>query len=387
MKRINLALVVDGHLEASGAKRTKPAESFASSQSNNTKVVETNLLQQETVYSSIFKYSLPFFSMPGLRYLTDIPRLLDTREQVCSWCEIPKILKALQPNMLLACNGNDNLFPGITFLEEPHEYWLSEAVCNRLSNKSATENNKWNHHRFYGSVTKMAGRCFSPFDEEKSIGSIQGSRNYNNQTYEYYQMTAAQISNQYLAANMLGTMLHYLIELFFNGYASVIPPQLKDKTWRQFEQFYVEKIEGKYVPFLTEFRVYSFKYDVAGSIDFICVRLDEWEASKRERRLPKLTIMDWKRTKEFKRTSFTGEMAAPPLQCFPDVTLYKYFIQLGIYKRIIENNSPYIVESLFLCRFHPSNETCEMVNVPLYEDLIDKLFALRLAELQQQTTT
>lgn len=381
-KEVNLASLVDQPAKKNNYVATsRPFFSTAKTYAQPNQESKENVI--ETFYSAKFKYPLPFFQIPGLRYVADMPKVLDTKEDVHSWCDIPKILAELKPSMLLQSNGNKDLFPGITFLEGPHEYWLSQEVYNRLYSLSSTADpSKWNHHRFYGSVTKMAGKCFAPFVEENSIGGIQGGKNYHTPGYEYYEMTAAQISNSYLAGNLLGTMLHYMIELFFNGFASVIPPQLKDKAWQQFEQFYVEKIQGKYVPFMTELRVYSMKYDLAGSIDFICVREEEWHAAQRESRRPRLTIIDWKRAKDFKRKAFTGEMASPPLECFPDTTFFKYIMQLNIYKKVIEMESPYIVEALYLCRFHPSNETYEYIEVPFHDQLVQKLLDLRLAEIQ-----
>lgn len=352
---------------------------------------EDALVADNYAYGTRVKYSLPFFQIAGLRSLSEMPRVFQTPEEVHSWCDIPKSLAAIRPNTLRCFNGNQLLFPGITFLEEPHEYWLAEETYNRIKQSAESARadgggngatgNKWNHHRFHGSVTKVAGKCFSPFIEADSIGCIQGGKNYNSPDYEYYQMTAVQISNQFLAANLLGTLLHYMIELFFNGYGSCIPPQLKEKAWVQFEQFYIREIEGKYVPYLTELRVYDLHYDLAGSIDGAFVECNEWLAARRENRPPRLTLFDWKRTKRFDSKAFTGEMAAPPLQCFPDTNLYKYTIQLNLYKRIIETNSPYTVDAMYLCRFHPSSETYEMRPVEVYAQEIDALLALRKAEL------
>ena len=57
-------------------------------------------------------------------------------------------------------------------------------------------------------------------------------------------------------------------------------------------------------------------------------------------------------------------------------------MQLNLYRRIIHRNSPYIVEEMFLCRFHPSSERYEKRPVPIFDKQIDDLLALRKAELQ-----
>jgi len=195
-------------------------------------------------------------------------------------------------------------------------------------------------------------------------------------------MTPNQISCQYLSGNLLGTLLHYLIELFFNGYGSVIPPQLKDKAWSQFELFYVTEIRNKYIPFMTELRVYDFEFDIAGSIDGVFISCEEWQRSRQENREPILTLFDWKRTKNFHEKSFRGEMAMAPLQHMPDTNVSKYFVQLNIYREIIHRNTPYRVNAMYLVRFHPTSPSYEMKQVPMLNQETNDLFQLRKAELE-----
>jgi hypothetical protein len=133
---------------------------------------------------------------------------------------------------------------------------------------------------------------------------------------------------------------------------------------------------------MTEMRVYDFEHDLAGSIDGVFVRCAEYEAAMREKRLPRLTLFDWKRTNKFATKSFGGEVAAPPLNCFPDAKYYQYAIQLNLYRRIIQRNSQYTVEdTMFLCRFHPSSDTYEVQPVQVFDKQVDDLLALRKAEL------
>ena len=331
---------------------------------------------------------LPQFTPQGLPILANMPRCFDSEQQVHCWCDIPECLKHVEPTTLLKRNGGQ-MFPGITFLEGPHEYWLSEQVyiqlCN-AQNKSAESSNvgKWNFHRFSGSVTKVAGRCFSPFDKDKAISSVLASRNYNSPDYEYYQMSAPQISNQWLAANLLGTMLHFFIELDCNEMTHLIPECLKEQTWRQYLQFKTEFVKNQYYPYLTELRVYDLEYDLAGSIDAVFVRRAELEAALKQKRLPKIVLVDWKRTSSLSKKSFTGETAAPPLQMFPDSNFYKYSMQLNIYRRLIEKNTGYRVEAMYLCRFHPrlGEGGYDLQPVETYTTQVDELLAVRKAELQ-----
>jgi len=327
------------------------------------------------------------FTASGLPILEHLPERFNSATEVRRWCDIPPCLKDVEPTTLLKRHGA-SLFPGVTFLEKPHEYWLSENVYTRLiGTPSGTENQQWNAHKFSGSVTTVASRCFSPFDAKKAIASILGSKNYNKPDYDYYQMTDCQISNQWLAANLLGTLLHFFIELDCNGMASVIPNSMKEKTWRQYLQFKSDFISNKYVPYLTELRVYDLDYDLAGSIDAVFVRREEYVQAKTENRPPKIVLIDWKRTKTLSDRSFTGEMAAPPLQAFPDANFFKYSMQLNIYKHLIEKNTKYTVEAMYLCRFHPrlAEGEYDLRPVAVYEKEVTDLLQLRKAEMTLST--
>jgi len=385
-KRINLALLVDTPNKKQATEyKPRPSTYYQKSNYVEKKTQPPSVTTNVAPVADAHAYSAlnaPCFPLTNISNISLLPRF-ESVEQVELFCEIPKLLADISPSTLLKCNGRANLFPGITFLEKPHEYWLSEEVFNKLCNlPPPATTNVWNRHRFHGSVTNMAGKCFSPFDQAASINSVLGSSNYNSPDYDYYQMTPSQIACQYLAGNMLGTLLHYMIELFFNGYASCIPPQLKDKAWSQFELFYVTEIRNKYKVLFTEFRVYDFEHDLAGSIDGVFVEINEWEAAQREGREPELTLFDWKRTKHFHEKSFRGEMAMAPIQHMQDANVPKYFLQVNIYRKIFHRNSPYKVRSMFLVRFHPTSPTYEMKPVPVLEQETSSLFALRKAELE-----
>ncbi len=394
-KRINLALLVDGpnKKQTTESKFSRPTSNYTPKSNYVPKVKPVAEQSHQMVHSSATDFEnqqtgSPYSALAGPCFpLIDIPDIsviprFESVDEVKAFCKIPQLLLEIHPCTLLKCNSRSDLFPGITFDEEPHEYWLAEEVFNKITGNTNSVNPRQRFHKFNGSVTVMAGKCFSPFDQQASINSVLGSSNYNSPDYDYYQMTPTQISCQYLAGNMLGTLLHYLIELFFNGYGSCIPPQLKDKAWLQFELFYVTEIRNKYKVLFTEFRVYDFEHDLAGSIDGVFVSLPEWEASQRENRPPVLTLFDWKRTKHFHEKSFRGEMAMAPLQHMADANVPKYFCQVNIYKKVIERNSPFKVGGMNLVRFHPNSPTYEMKPIPVLEKETNDLFALRKAEME-----
>lgn len=332
--------------------------------------------------------------------LNALPAKYASDGQVHSLCDIPQFLVDINPRTRLdefIAEHGDEMFTGITFLEGPHQYWLSAESHDRVFSEnpnlckihplSVSQNapdevkSGWKRHLFSASATKVAGSCFSPFDANDAISKILRSRNYHKADYEYNGMTADEIKRHWLAANLLGTMLHYFIELFYNDYEDRIPDCMKDKPWWQFKTFHEEIMRGNYEPVLTELRVYDLEYDFAGSVDGVFVRTAEKEAAAREGRLPKLTLFDWKRCKPFKMKSFTGETAAEPLECFPDASFYKYSMQLNLYKHVIERNTNHRIEAMYLVRFNPASDNYEMRQVSNYQPHVAKLLAVHKARL------
>lgn len=105
------------------------------------------------------------------------------------------------------------------------------------------------------------------------------------------------------------------------------------------------------VPYRTEWRIFSRRCNVAGSVDMVFYN----------NKTHALDIYDWKRSKEIKRNGF-GKYAIHPLlknEAIPDANYYKYSLQLATYKYILESEYelPYPIGELWLVRMD-GDETC-----------------------------
>lgn len=117
---------------------------------------------------------------------------------------------------------------------------------------------------------------------------------------------------------------------------------LSDISWRQFRAW-ADK-NGHLRPYRTEWRIFSRRCNVAGSVDMVFYN----------ERTGALDIYDWKRSKEIKCDGW-GRYATHPLlkeDEIPDANFYKYSLQLAAYKYILEAEYelPYPIGELWLVR-------------------------------------
>ena len=230
------------------------------------------------------------------------------------------------------------------------------------------------------SVTTLTSRGVWPaFEPDATIDRIMQSEDYKSGESKYAGMSRSQIRKQWddagLEARTEGTRLHDQIERYYNlvgrvngenqenrenqengesietrakkrlrldDSAQVHEPTTHD--WRQFVAWATAPEQAHLVPYRTEWRIFSRKCNVAGSVDMVF----------HNTRTNRLDIYDWKRSKEIKRNGF-GRYATHPLlkeDEIPDANYYKYSLQLAAYKYILETEYelPYPIGELWLVR-------------------------------------
>ena len=110
---------------------------------------------------------------------------------------------------------------------------------------------------------------------------------------------------------------------------------------------------------------------IAGSIDFVSENADG-----------SLTIYDWKRCKEIKKTNSYGDYAITEcISHLPDTNYWHYALQLNTYKTILERKYGKKVQALFLVGLHPNLPSYKLYKVPVLEKEMTELFDLRRAQL------
>ena len=120
-----------------------------------------------------------------------------------------------------------------------------------------------------------------------------------------------------------------------------------------------------------EWMIFDEDVHLAGSIDFVSENDDG-----------SLTIYDWKRCKEIKKTNgFGGSALTECISHLPDTNYWHYALQLNTYKTILERKYEKTIKAMFLVGLHPDWPTYQVLKVPDLRQEMADLFALRRAQL------
>jgi hypothetical protein len=211
----------------------------------------------------------------------------------------------------------------------------------------------------YMSVTTWNHTHFPQFDADAIIRKMK----LTNPTCKYYGQTPDQIKagwdkNRDEAAQ-LGTEMHAVIEQYWLGLGGVggYPPN--------FRAFVAAHPDIK--PYRAEWMIFDQDVRLAGSIDFVAENPDG-----------SLTIYDWKRCKEIKKTNSYGVFAITEcIAHLPDTNYWHYALQLNTYKTILERKYDKKVKAMILVGLHPNLPTYRLYTVPDLASEMAELFAQR----------
>ena len=204
------------------------------------------------------------------------------------------------------------------------------------------------HAETFISATTIIHKYFPHFDEEKVIAKMMKSSTWSKSPYfgkTVEEIKAQWEENRVQAANK-GTQVHDWIENFYlGGKKAPCEEAEKSKSFQNFLEF--EKDYG-WMPYRTEWRVFTEEFKVAGSIDII------FEGSDGDPN--KIKVYDWKNSKEIK-TENRYEKGYEPLQHLPNCNFYHYSMQLNLYKWILEHHYGKKVEEMGLIIVHENYPT------------------------------
>ena len=239
----------------------------------------------------------------------------------------------------------------ITFEEGPHIYTIDGDSS-------------------YTSVTTFNHQHFEPFNADRIINNMMRSKNWTKSTY--YGQTPKEIKagweeNRVAAANA-GTKMHYDIECFYNN----IESSNNSVEYAYFKAFVKEFQHLK--PYRTEWMIYDNELSLAGSIDMIFENEDGT-----------LSIYDWKRSKEIKKTSPWNKFSKTEcIEHIPDTNYWHYCLQLNTYKAILEKNYNKQIKDMYLVCLHPDNKnhSYQRIKVVALNKEITSLFDLRKEQLK-----
>ncbi|WP_298061695.1 AAA family ATPase [uncultured Rikenella sp.] len=242
-------------------------------------------------------------------------------------------------------------FNGVSFNEKNHTYKLKD-------------------YQFGISVTQLIESYANEFNVEEVASRI--AIRDNTTTFEI--LKKWKIENQ--EACLKGSKIHVEAQNIWKGIN--IPLNIKkchtglknaiNSGVKQAKQFY-QDYKNVYDMLYDEFIVWSKEYDIAGSIDGIMYN--------------KLTqqccILDFKTNKKLEFISKYKKKMKIPLQKLDDCNGQHYFIQLSIYKFLIEKYTNIKVDELFIVYFDTNIDNYQIIEVPYLKKEVEKILNLRRA--------
>ena len=221
------------------------------------------------------------------------------------------------------------------------------------------------------SVTRWNHSHFPHFNAGKIIKNMMKSKNWKNS--KYFGMEPDAIKKLWRdngqSASKAGTKMHYDIECYYNDMDVEVDEDCVEFGY--FEAF--ERDFGSTMqPHRTEWMVWDKELQLAGSIDMIFKNDDGT-----------LSIYDWKRCKEIKKTNSFESASTKCISHFPNSNYWHYSLQLNTYKYLLEKNYGETIKDMYLVCLHPnnSNDSYQRIKVPDLQPEIEELMELRKAML------
>lgn len=178
------------------------------------------------------------------------------------------------------------------------------------------------------SVTEWISGFFPKFDEEavaKKVANKQG-------------VPPEQILQDWLDIREAGTKIHKEIEDWFNSRTQ----PTENKAKRAIDWTILSSMWREYPMKSTEVQIYSEKFGLAGTIDLLMVKQDDYTKQR-------AVLVDWKTNAQiraqntFEYTDSTGELAF-----LHNSSLVKYMLQLSTYALMLEEEYDTLIDSLLI---------------------------------------
>lgn len=196
----------------------------------------------------------------------------------------------------------------------------------------------------FTSGTTFLHKYFPPFDAEAVVNNLlrKGLPSaYAGMTKEEILARWKQVGEQ---ASAQGTLMHSRIEQTLLGNVSV-EWSGQSKEQAQVTVALTELRKEGWQPYRTEWRIFTERYRIAGTLDALFKKEGEEE----------FLLVDWKRSKEIKMQN-RWRKARAPIDYLPDCNYVQYSLQLNLYRWILANHYGIEVNSMRLYSFHPEQE-------------------------------
>lgn len=131
----------------------------------------------------------------------------------------------------------------------------------------------------------------------------------------------------------------------------------------EFRHDYKDRLEH----LVDEFVVGSPEYDIASAIDHLFIN----------KLTGGLILVDYKTNSDIHKTEKYAKDMKVPLQHLKDYTLNHYYIQLSIYKYLVEKYTNLKIEEMFIVYFSENIENYEIIEIPYLKDEVEKMLENR----------
>ena len=245
-------------------------------------------------------------------------------------------------------------FKGIEFHEEEHFYTL-------------------NNYRFGISATSLIEIYAQEFDSDSVSQMVANKRGISQQEVlaewkKENEFSCIKGSCIHLKAQSLWMNTNY--EIDYNTIDDTIDKNRLKKEYdimsKQAINFYND-YKDMYDMIQDEFIVWSKEFDIAGSIDGIMYN----------KYAQQCCILDFKSNKDLQFESKYHKKMKVPLHKLDDVNGQHYYIQLSIYKYLIEKYTNIKVDELFIVYFNINADNYEIIPIPYLKDEVEEILENR----------
>ena len=245
-------------------------------------------------------------------------------------------------------------FKGIKFHEEQHFYTL-------------------NDYKFGISATSLIETYGQEFDSDSASQMVANKRGISqqevlNEWKKENEFSCIKGSCIHLKAQSLWMGTNY--EIDYNTINNNIDKNRLKKEYdimsKQAINFYND-YKDMYDMIQDEFIVWSKEFDIAGSIDGIMYN----------KYTQQCCILDFKSNKDLQFESKYHKKMKVPLHKLDDVNGQHYYIQLSIYKYLIEKYTNIKVDETFIVYFNINADNYEIIEIPYLEKEVKEILELR----------
>ena len=245
-------------------------------------------------------------------------------------------------------------FKGIDFHEEEHFYTL-------------------NDYRFGISATSLIETYAQEFDSDGISQMVANKRGISQKEVldewkKENEFSCIKGSCIHLKAQSLWMGTDY--EIDYNTIDDTIDKDRLKKEYdimsKQATDFYND-YKDMYDMIQDEFIVWSKEFDIAGSIDGIMYNKNTQQCC----------ILDFKSNKDLQFKSKYRKKMKVPLHELDDVNGQHYYIQLSIYKYLIEKYTNIKVDELFIVYFNINTDSYEIIEIPYLKNEVEEILENR----------